>query len=66
MPPIGSCSWPRFTPKDSTCSAKTNSVAGWSRTYRPWGNRPVDFITTTVGIRVLRDIIGRIEYGVFG
>ena len=30
------------------------------------GRRPVEFITTTVGIRLLRDIMGRIEHGVFG
>ncbi len=40
----------------------------WMESHLPAldGGRPVDFITTTVGIRVLRDIIGRIEYGVFG
>lgn len=30
------------------------------------GRKPVEFITTTVGIRLLRDILGRIEHGVFG
>lgn len=30
------------------------------------GRRPVEFITTVVGIRLLRDILGRIEHGVFG
>ena len=40
----------------------------WMESHLPAldGGRPVDFITSTVGIRVLRDIIGRIEYGVFG
>ena len=30
------------------------------------GRKPVELINTTVGIRMLRDIIGRIEHGVFG
>lgn len=40
----------------------------WMESHLPAlaGGRPVDFITTTVGIRLLRDIIGRIEHGVFG
>ena len=29
------------------------------------GRKPVEFITTTTGIRLLRDILGRIEHGVF-
>ena len=28
--------------------------------------KPVEFINSTVGIRMLRDILGRIEHGVFG
>lgn len=40
----------------------------WMESHLPAldGGQPVDFITTSAGIRVLRDIIGRIEYGVFG
>ena len=40
----------------------------WMESHLPAldGGRPVDFITTTVGIRLLRDLIGRIEHGVFG
>ena len=30
------------------------------------GRKPVDLINTSVGIRMLRDILGRIEHGVFG
>ena len=30
------------------------------------GRRPVEFISSTVGIRLLRDIFVRIEHGVFG
>lgn len=30
------------------------------------GRKPIEFITTSVGIRLLRDILGRIEHGVFG
>ncbi len=30
------------------------------------GRRPTDLITSGVGIRLLRDILGRIEHGVFG
>ena len=30
------------------------------------GRRPTEFITSGVGIRLLRDILGRIEHGVFG
>ncbi|HEX8506095.1 MAG TPA: antitoxin Xre/MbcA/ParS toxin-binding domain-containing protein [Hymenobacter sp.] len=30
------------------------------------GRKAVDFITSTVGIRMLRDVLGRIEHGVFG
>ena len=30
------------------------------------GRKPVEFITTSTGIRMLRDILGRIEHGVFG
>lgn len=40
----------------------------WMESHLPAlnGGRPIGFITITVGIRVLRDIIGRIEHGAFG
>lgn len=40
----------------------------WLESYLPAldGGQPLDFITTSAGIRVPRDIIGRIEHGVFG
>ena len=30
------------------------------------GRKPFELINTSVGIRMLRDILGRIEHGVFG
>ena len=30
------------------------------------GRQPVEFITTMAGIRILRDMLVRIQYGVFG
>ena len=30
------------------------------------GGKPIDYLNSMAGIRVLRDIIGRIEHGVFG